>query len=152
MSTQDIDKETLKADLVKHLKEQADANSEAVALESHEARATETDEVDVDDISHEDEAGDLHAMYQETDDRQQELITTAENLVVSAKETVEPGAVVSFGDEVYLVGVAVSEFESQGRSFSGISTDAPIYNGISGKRAGDTFDLNGTTQSITSVQ
>lgn len=79
MSTQDIDKETLKADLVKHLKEQADANSEAVALESHEAQATETDEVDVDDISHEDEAGDLHAMYQETDDRQQELITTAEN-------------------------------------------------------------------------
>ena len=50
MSTQDIDKETLKADLVKHLKEQADANSEAVALESHEAQATETDEVDVDGI------------------------------------------------------------------------------------------------------
>ena len=144
MSTQDIDKETLKADLVKHLKEQADANSEAVALESHEAQATETDEVDVDDAR--------VALGAVADDRQQEMITTAENLDVSAKETVEPGAVVSFGDEVYLVGVAVSEFESQGRSFSGISTDAPICDGISGKRAGDTFDLNGTTQSITSVQ
>ena len=53
------------------------------------------------------------------------------------KDEVTEGAAVNIGGRWFVIGVATDAFECDGRTFMGISAEAPIYQAIAGAGAGD---------------
>lgn len=146
----DVDKAQVLKDLVAHLSERLDQADEAVRLRQQVGEVIEQDEHRVDDVSHQEDAGDMHDTLQEVDKTQQRIVETAKALT-TACDVVKPGAVISFGGEHFVVGVATDEFTPGGTTYLGISPDAPIYAAIEGKRAEDTFEFNGTMLTLDDV-
>ena len=54
-----------------------------------------------------------------------------------------PGAIVRFGGHHFVIAVSTGKFLCDGSEVMGISTQAPIYAEIEGKRSGDSFTFNG---------
>ncbi|AOB31498.1 hypothetical protein AKI39_13575 [Bordetella sp. H567] len=67
------------------------------------------------------------------------------------KTEVEPGAVIQLNDRWFVVGAATAPFVCQGTTYLGISTQAPIYQCLEGKRAGDACQWNGKNFQLTAV-
>ena len=68
------------------------------------------------------------------------------------KSEVGEGAIVRIGGRWFVIAVATGAFKSAGTSYVGISTQAPIYSAIEGKRAGDCFEFNGHPMKIELVE
>lgn len=146
------DKRRVLDDLVAHLSERLDQADEAVGLRQQAGEVIEQDEHRVDDVAQQDDAGDMHAAFQEVDAAQQKLVDAAKALPTTRCDVVGPGAIITFGGEHFVVGVATDEFTSGGTTYLGISPDAPIYEAIAGKRAGDTFEFNGARSTLDEVR
>jgi predicted nuclease of restriction endonuclease-like RecB superfamily len=61
---------------------------------------------------------------------------------------VELGAVVVTDQRTFYISSSLETVEVEGVSFFGISTQAPIYAGMKGKRMGDTFSFAGVSYRI----
>jgi hypothetical protein len=72
-----------------------------------------------------------------------EALAKLQRIDFGPKSEVEEGALVRFGGQWFVVAVSTSEFACDGVNYIGISTQAPIYCAIEGKRAGDTFEFRG---------
>lgn len=121
---------------------------------STEQTATELDpdaSYSIDDQWQSDEDGDLVGALEKSDARAQAVLNQIAEIDFGPKEVVEPGAVIAFNGDHYVVGVAVAGFECDGVSWEGISTDAPIYPVIEGLRAGARFTFNGREHIIDAV-
>lgn len=59
------------------------------------------------------------------------------------KSTVTEGALVQLSGRYFVVAVSTGKFSCDGREIMGISTMAPIFNAIEGKRAGEIVEFNG---------
>lgn len=66
-------------------------------------------------------------------------------------DTVEHGALVQTEDLRIFVAVAHPERISGNEKLVSISTDAPIFRAMKGKKAGESFEFNGKTRKITDV-
>lgn len=67
------------------------------------------------------------------------------------KSRVQEGAAVQVDDRWYVVGVATQAFVCDGRTYMGVSTDAPIYKAIEGAVAGDAIAFRGREWKIQAV-
>lgn len=74
-----------------------------------------------------------------------------EDTPVEPCETVCYGAVVKVDDDYLYVSTAQKPLEIDGKRIEGISTQAPIYKLMSGKRVGDTYEFNGKLHRIHEV-
>ena len=61
---------------------------------------------------------------------------------------IELGSVVYTKDLNFFISVSIGKFSVDGIDFMGISTKAPIYKVMEGKKKGDTFSFNDATYSI----
>lgn len=68
------------------------------------------------------------------------------------KSKVEEGAVVRFGGRSFVIAVATQVFDCAGVELMGISTDAPIYEALADRLAGERFEFNGRSLVIEDVQ
>lgn len=93
-------------------------------------------------------ASDMQLLLDESQERQQAENQAARELDFSPADVVRPGSIVSIDGHRYVVGVVVDEVSVDGQTYAGISTDAPLYEVIEGKQSGDSFELNGKTQTI----
>ena len=59
------------------------------------------------------------------------------------KSKVEEGAVVKLGGRFFAIAVSTGKFVCDGNEIMSISTQAPIYAELEGKRAGDAISFNG---------
>jgi hypothetical protein len=59
------------------------------------------------------------------------------------KSKVEQGAAVKLGGRFFVIAVSTGKFMCDGNEITGISTQAPIYAELEGKRAGDAISFNG---------
>ena len=50
---------------------------------------------------------------------------------------------VKLGGRIFVIAVSTGKFVCDGKEIMGISTQAPIYAELEGKRAGDTISFNG---------
>lgn len=66
-------------------------------------------------------------------------------------EKVELGAVVVTDQRIFYISSSVDLLEVNGQSLFGISTKAPIYHAMKGKRVGDFFDYYGVRYQILDV-
>jgi hypothetical protein len=67
------------------------------------------------------------------------------------KSKVEEGAAVKLGGRFFVIAVSTGKFVCDGNEIMGISTQAPIYAELEGKRAGDAISFNGTELVIEEV-
>ncbi|MGH3413464.1 MAG: hypothetical protein ACRDPH_10340 [Marmoricola sp.] len=97
----------------------------------------------VDDVSQSDEDGELAGLLEEAGQRRETALAGIGQLDFRPRDTVAPGAIVAFGGRHYVVGMVADEFECDGTTYEGISSDSPVYARISGLHAGDTFAFDG---------
>lgn len=146
-----MDKMQIRQDLVAHLRAGLVADEKDAESLRSAALVNEEDSYRTDDVSHEDQAGDIHGLIEDVDEKQDELADQAEKLDMSPTDTVRPGAVIEMDGAHYVVGVASSAFVSGGVEYAGISTETPVYPTLEGKRAGDTFSFADGEHTIGSV-
>jgi hypothetical protein len=80
-----------------------------------------------------------------------EKIDLLKKIDFAPKTKVEAGAVVKFDDRYYVIGVATGRFSCDGRPFMGISTEAPIYEELEDRQAGERFKFRGHEHLIQEV-
>jgi hypothetical protein len=68
-----------------------------------------------------------------------------------AKSEVEEGAVVRFGGQWFVIAIATSPFTCGGITYMGISKEAPIFEAMEGKHAGEKFEFKGRKLQIEAV-
>jgi len=57
-----------------------------------------------------------------------------------------------FTDKVnFVIGLSFKDFEWENKKFVGISTQAPIFDALVGKRAGDKLEFNGINYTIEEI-
>lgn len=66
-------------------------------------------------------------------------------------DEVEPGAVVVTDQRIFFISTSVDLVEVNGQSFFGISTKAPIYHAMKGKKEGECFEFSGVRFRILDV-
>lgn len=66
-------------------------------------------------------------------------------------DEVEPGAVVVTDQRIFFISTSVDLVEVNGQSFFGISTKAPIYHTMKGKKEGEYFEFSGVRYRILDV-
>lgn len=63
-------------------------------------------------------------------------------------DTVEPGAVVVTDQRIFFVSTSVDLVEVNGQSLFGISTKAPVYQVMKGRKVGESFEFGGVRYQI----
>ncbi len=81
----------------------------------------------------------------------EQALATLSRIDFGPKDEVTEGAAVNMDGRWFVVGVATDAFECAGRTYMGISSEAPIYQAIAGASAGDKVEFRGRTLSINEV-
>ena len=69
----------------------------------------------------------------------------------SEMSQVAPGAVVVTNQRTFFISVSIEQVEVNGQDIFGLSTKAPIFQSLRGKKVGDKFDFNGIHYEIQDV-
>lgn len=101
-----------------------------------------TDVVDDDDQSHHRQSIEISDQLDKQAHVHQDHLELIQKISFEETDTVGPGAVVSVNGRCMIVAVSKPAFNVDGRDFMGISTSAPIYASLKGKKAGDEFTFN----------
>lgn len=144
-------KQRVKDALLAHLEAHLRATGGAVGREDSAARLDPDSSFTSDDQSQSNQAADLGGLYESVTEREHGIVAAAEGLDFSPATEVRPGAVVVLDGQHYVVGVVSSAFESDGVTYEGMATDAPLYNAIKGLHTGDTVTLGTTEHHIDAV-
>lgn len=81
-----------------------------------------------------------------------EELEILENIDPNEKlDEIGPGAVVVTNQRVFFVSVSIEQVEVNGIDIFGLSTKAPIFQALRGKKAGDKLDFNGIHYDIQDV-
>ncbi len=141
-------KQTIRAALRDRAEEELQASRQVAAARASAARLDEDASYDVDDLSQSDESGELSGLQDDAVARQERVLAQIDELDLAVREIAGPGAVVAFGGDHYLVGVVAPELDVDGLRIGGIAADSPVAAAIAGKRAGETFTVNGVEQRL----
>ncbi len=141
-------KQRIRAALRDRAEQDLQASRQAAAAQASAARLDEDASYDADALSQSDEAGELSGLQDDAVARQERLLAQIDGLDLSVREAAGPGAVVAFGGDHYLVGVVAGELDVDGLRIEGIAADSPVAAAIAGKRAGETFTVNGVEQRL----
>jgi hypothetical protein len=80
-----------------------------------------------------------------------EALATLRAIDFGPKQEVVEGAVVCFSGRWFVVAIATTEFACGRLTYMGISRQAPIFEAMRGKAAGDIFEFNGREIRIEAV-
>lgn len=67
-------------------------------------------------------------------------------------EVIDLGAVVCTDQRNFLIGPSIEEFQADGRTFLGLTPEAPMFAAMRGKRKGDRVDFGGTAYTVLDVR
>lgn len=81
-----------------------------------------------------------------------ETIQILEEISFQESDVVKPGAIVKVNGKKIIIAVAKRPFEYKGEELEAISSSAPIYKEMQGKRAGDSYSFHGETFRIEDVR
>jgi deoxycytidine triphosphate deaminase len=89
-----------------------------------------------------------NAIGKELDFAKREMEFLKNLSVTSECKTVEAGAVVVTDSRTFYICVSIEDFTVNGQELFGMSTKAPLYLTMQGKKKGDTFSFNEKSYSI----
>lgn len=100
------------------------------------------DVIDQDDQSHHRQEERLRNKLHDSVHIHQHHLDEIEALSFAASDVVEPGAVIKVNDSYMVISTADGNFEFDGKDFISISTKAPLYQCMKGKKKGDMCSFN----------
>jgi hypothetical protein len=115
------------------------------------ARLDRSEPIEDDEQAQAEMASDLSEALDDPLHDHSDKITKLEATDFGPKSKVEEGAIVKLGGRCFVIAVSTGRFSCDGTEVMGISTQAPIYAEIEGKRAGDTIVFNGRKLAIEEV-
>lgn len=101
-----------------------------------------TEVVDDDDQSHHRQSIEISDQLEEQAHVHADHLDVINKISFEPTDVVQPGAVVSVNGRCMIVAVSKPAFNIDGREFIGISTSAPIYKSLKGKKTGEEFEFN----------
>jgi hypothetical protein len=142
INTISMDKQELKRFLIKN---------ELHTIQNTEERALEfvrgtmlnrNDVIDQDDQSHHRQEERLRTKLHDQVHLHQDHLEEIEALSFSTSHVVEPGAVLKVNDNYMVIAIADGSFKFDGKDFISVSTKAPLYQCMMGKKKGDMCSYN----------
>ena len=115
------------------------------------ARLDRSEPIEDDEQAQAELASDLSEAFDDTVHSHSDKIEKLSAMDFGPKSKVEEGAVVKLGGRFFVIAVSTGKFVCDGNEIMGISTQAPIYAELEGKRAGDAISFNGTELVIEEV-
>lgn len=115
------------------------------------ARLDRSEPIEDDEQAQAELASDLSEAFDDAVHSHSDKIAKLAAIDFGPKSRVEEGAVVKLGGRFFVVAVSTGKFVCDGNEVIGISTQAPIYAELAGKRAGDTVSFNGRELTIEDV-
>jgi len=137
-----MDKKELKKFLIEN-EYHTIANTEERLLEFvNGTMLNRNDVIDLDDQSHTRQGEGLRKKLDEQVHVHHHHLEEIEALSFNPSDVVEPGAVIKVNDRYMVIATADGNFKFEGKDFISISTKAPIYQCMMGKKKGDVCSYN----------
>jgi hypothetical protein len=107
------------------------------------ARLDRTEPIEIDEHAQAVFASDLSEAFDQPVHAHAEKIAKLHRIDFGPKHRVEEGAIVKMMKRCFVIAVATDRFVCDGTELMGISAQAPLFEAIEGKSAGDEFSFNG---------
>jgi|1185.fasta_scaffold139572_2 hypothetical protein len=107
------------------------------------ARLDRSEPIENDEQAQAEFASDLSEAFDDTLHSHSDKLEKIAATDFGPKNKVEEGAVVKLGGRFFVIAVSTAKFLCDGNELMGISTQAPVYAELEGKRAGDAISFNG---------
>lgn len=146
-----MDKNSIKQELLKIEKKHIELSAKNYSSFLMDGDVKVEEVTDLDDRSHQYQSSDISQKLDHSVHNHEEHLRTIEAISFGPKTAVEPGAIVSVNGRCMIVAVSKPPFKIGDRSFIGISTDAPIYKELKGKKTGDSFTFNNQKFTIEAI-
>ena len=137
-----MNKEKLKATMIEmehKTIEIAESNYEDFLLNN---KLDRTNVIDADDQSHHRASLELVDSLDNNVHEHHKHLEILQKISFGPTSEIKPGAVVRVNDRYLVVAISKLKFEFDGCEFMGISTDAPLYQCLKARKAGDEFVFN----------
>lgn len=146
-----MDKGRVKQAMLELEQRQFEASRDAYLGYVSSARLDRTEPIENDELAQAAFARDLSEAFDEPVHTHADKIAKLERIDFGPKSAVEEGAIVKVAGRHFVVAVATDRFTCDGNELMGISTSAPLYATIAGRRAGDACSYNGREIRIETV-
>lgn len=146
-----MDKQKIKQALLKHEQQHIDLTIKDYENFLNDSTPKRGEVNDPDDHSHLNQSLDVAKKIDTVIHKHEHHLKLINSLSFAPSTIVEPGAIVSVAGRCMIIGISEPQFEIEGRKFIGVSTTAPIYECLKGKKLGDEFLFNGKKYSIEAI-
>lgn len=146
-----MNKEQVKQTMLKLEQQQFEASTDAYLGYVSSAMLDRTEPIENDELAQAAFARDLSEAFDEPVHAHADKISKLQRIDFGPKSAVEEGAIVKVAGRQFVVAVATDRFTCEGEELMGISAEAPLYQAIEGKQAGDTCTFNGRNLKIEAV-
>ncbi|WP_413533043.1 hypothetical protein [Empedobacter brevis] len=150
-----MNKKHIRKEVIEHLiqlkQDEINVLKESKKIYSESADLDEESSLEIDDFSQQDQANDSARNLQIRINQATEDLENFKTLRPELVDEITEGNVV-FTDKVnFVIGLSFKDFEWEDKKFVGISTQAPIFEALVGKRVGDKLEFNGIDYSIEEI-
>ncbi len=146
-----MNKEALKEKLIQLQKESIAGLEEKIATIHSMVDIDESGTIDPEDLSHQTESGESESLFRKQLTKARIDLSTFEQLDMSPKSAVEPGAYVVTENFNFIVGCATTPFDFEGQHIIGVSPDSPIFQEMKNLTKGDSFSVSGNNYTIKEI-
>lgn len=130
--------------IINDLKERIKAHYELVDLDDN-------DTLDPEDFSHQNESSDMEQLLQKQLEKAKLELAKINSIDFSKKTKIESGSVVTTNQFSFIIGISTLPFQLDEKNFIGISTEAPIYSAMVGKKENETFTYSNNSYHIVAI-
>lgn len=130
--------------IINDLKERVNAHYELVDLDDN-------DTLDPEDYSHQNEASDMEQLLSQQLEKAKQDLVKINSIDFSNKTKIELGSVVQTNNFSFIIGVSTLPFQIDNKNYIGISTNAPIYSTMIGKKENETFSYSNNSYHIVAI-
>ncbi|SDD56415.1 hypothetical protein [Niabella drilacis] len=138
--------------ILKTLEKDATGVEQEISTQDTNAGIDTEATTDLDAISQRDQATDIYNLLQQPKETAANTVAIVKKYRDLLRNDVGPGALVETTEHFFLVGVVLPPLEINGKKVAGITTDAPAYANLEGKKKGDEVHLGEADYLILSVQ
>ncbi|WP_242187099.1 hypothetical protein [Sphingomonas sp. CARO-RG-8B-R24-01] len=147
-----MDKQKVRETMLQLEEAAYDASRQSYLQYISAARLDRTEPIENDEQAQAEFARDLSEAFDQPIHAHSEKLEKLRRIDFAPKRAVDEGAIVKVAGRYFVIAVASDKFTCEGHELMGISTEAPIYQVMAGKGAGDSCSFNGRTLIVESVE
>lgn len=150
-----MNKKHIRKDVIQHLiqlkQDEINALKESERIYTESADLDEESSLELDDFAQQSQSTDSARNLQIRINQATEDLNNFRVLRPELIDEITEGNVVLTDKVNFVIGLSFKDFEWENKKFVGISTQAPIFDALVGKRAGDKLEFNGINYTIEEI-